>query len=116
MVLAVGILFVIEVVDERDKAPGVLVFAGRPGISANRGLHAQKMFAKALALHVLGNEGPGAIAGNLCLAHDGNCNALRMTALAFSVMCCVSSCDGCTQAAASTSDPAATSPPRTRQR
>ena len=62
MVLAIGILLVVEVVDERDEAPRVFVLAPHPRVAAHRGLDGQQMLAQALALHVLGHERPRALA------------------------------------------------------
>ena len=58
MVLLIRIALVVEVVQQRDGAPVVLVLAELPRVAAHRRLDAQHVLAQALALRVLGHQRP----------------------------------------------------------
>jgi hypothetical protein len=68
MVLAIRKLLVIEIVDERDKPPRVFVLAVQPRVAAHGRFDRQQVLSQTLALHMLGDECPGAIA---CQHGDG---------------------------------------------
>src|SRR5262249_49929043 len=54
--------FVVEVVEEADDAPVVLVFADLAGVAAQGGLDRQRMFQQAVARGVFGEQLPGVVA------------------------------------------------------
>ena len=59
MILQIGILLVVEVVQQRDDAPHFFVFAERARVPAHRRLDRERMLPQALALGVLGQHVPG---------------------------------------------------------
>ena len=56
MILQIGILLVVEIVQQRDDAPHFFVFAERARIATHRGLDGERMLPQALALGVLGQH------------------------------------------------------------
>src|SRR5207247_522618 len=53
---------VVEIVQERDDPPELLVFVEKPGVPGGRGLDRKRMAPQGLALRVLGQRLPGAFA------------------------------------------------------
>ncbi len=62
VVLPVGEPLVVDVVNEGDEPPRFLVLAEHARVPAHSGLDRQQVLPKAFALHVLGDERPGAVA------------------------------------------------------
>src|SRR4029078_13037605 len=58
MVLLIGIALVVEVVQQRDRPPVVLVLAELPRVAAHRRFDAEHVLPQALALLLLGDESP----------------------------------------------------------
>ena len=54
--------FVVEVVQQRDNAPAVLVLAEPAGIAAHRGFDRQRVLPQTVALRVLGQQRPRVVA------------------------------------------------------
>src|SRR5579864_4270791 len=69
VVFPIGVLLVVEVVHQRDEAPGLLIFTPLPRVAAHRRLDREQVLPEALALDVLGDEGPGPISGQQGLRH-----------------------------------------------
>src|SRR5688572_18825873 len=65
VILAVRVLFVVEVVHEGHEPPRVCVLARRAGVSPYRGLNSEQMFTQAFALDVLGHQRPCAVSGQV---------------------------------------------------
>src|SRR5262249_23147582 len=61
VILLIRIPLVVEVVQQRDGAPVVLVFAEHPRVAAHGCLDGEHVFAQALALRMFGNDGPGLV-------------------------------------------------------
>ena len=62
MVRRVGPALVVEVVEQRDDAPVLLVLAPQPRVAAHRGLDRQRVLPQALALRVFRQQRPGGVA------------------------------------------------------
>ena len=56
---------VVEVVEERDRAPELLVLPDLAGVPADAGLHGEGVTAERLALRVAGQGLPGAVSGHV---------------------------------------------------
>ena len=56
------IALVVEVVEQRDDAPLLLVLAERARVAADGGLDGERVLAQALALGPLGQQRPGRVA------------------------------------------------------
>ena len=56
---------VVEVVQERDRAPELLVLVVLPGVEADAGLDRERVPAQRLALRVAGQRLPGSLAGHV---------------------------------------------------
>src|SRR5207244_12827634 len=68
MVFAIRMFLVIEVMDERDKAPRLLILAPHPRVAANRGFDCDQMTPQAFALDVVRDQRPCPIARELFVA------------------------------------------------
>src|SRR5688500_5473325 len=62
MILQLGILLVVEIMQQRHDAPHFFVFAEGAGVPANRGFHRKRMLPQALAFGVLGEDVPRVVA------------------------------------------------------
>ena len=65
MLVERGVNLVVEVVEQRDTAPQLLVLARAPRVSAHRRLDRERMAEERLALRVAGQRRPGPVAGDL---------------------------------------------------
>ena len=65
MLVESGVDLVVEVVEERGRAPEVLVLAELPRVGADRGLDGEGVAQERLALRVLGEGRPGAFASHV---------------------------------------------------
>src|SRR5689334_902513 len=63
MILGVGVLLVVEVVQQRHRSPIVFVLAEQPRVPAHCGFHREHMFAQALTLRVLRHQKPRVLSG-----------------------------------------------------
>jgi hypothetical protein len=60
-----GVDLVVEVVQEGDRGPELLVVAEAPRVPPGRGLDGERVPEQCLALRVAGQRLPGAVAGHL---------------------------------------------------
>ena len=77
MLVQRGVDLVVEVVQERGRAPELLVPVELARIGTNRGLHRQRVAQERFALCVTGERVPGAVAGDL---HNGQYDSPLMSA------------------------------------
>ncbi len=65
MLVQRGVDLVVEVVEQRDAAPELLVLAEAACVAAHRGLDGERVAQQRLALRVAGQRRPGGVAGDL---------------------------------------------------